>query len=76
MKIEQLKQGLSARITGFAQGRSVYRQRLLALGLVPNTVIQLMHIAPLGDPITIHVRGASLSLRKQEAAILLLEPVC
>jgi ferrous iron transport protein A len=39
----------------------------MELGLVPGTVVELMSVAPLGDPIELLVRGASLSIRWREA---------
>ncbi|MFN0157129.1 MAG: ferrous iron transport protein A [Bacteroidota bacterium] len=43
------------------------RQRLLEMGLIKGTPIELVRFAPLGDPIEIRVRGYRLSLRKVEA---------
>jgi Fe2+ transport system protein FeoA len=47
------------------------RPRLMELGLVPGTKIELVRFAPLGDPVDIRVRGYHLSLRKHEAAQVL-----
>ncbi len=69
--ITNLKRGDQARITGFNQtGDTVYRSKLLAMGLTTGTVFTVSRVAPLGDPIEIIVRGYALSLRKTEAAIL------
>ena len=40
----------------------------MEMGLVPGTVVRLVRVAPLGDPIEIDVRGCRLSIRLQEAA--------
>ena len=48
----------------------MYRAKLLALGLTRGTRIRLVNVAPLGDPVELEVRGFSLSLRKDEAAVL------
>lgn len=61
-----LQIGERARITGFAPGAKLYRQKLLAMGLTPGVDIEVLRRAPLGDPIEIKVRGYSLSLRKKE----------
>jgi Fe2+ transport system protein FeoA len=42
-------------------------RRLMELGLVPGTAIELVRRAPLGDPIEVAVRGVRLSLRRAEA---------
>jgi Fe2+ transport system protein FeoA len=42
--------------------------RLLEMGLTTGTWLQVVRLAPLGDPIEIKVRGYHLSLRREEAA--------
>ena len=49
-------------------GQGGFRRRLLELGLLPGTQGTVKSVAPLGDPIELLVRGASLSIRKQEDA--------
>ncbi len=49
-------------------GQGGFRRRLLELGLLPGTAVTVKCVAPLGDPIELLVRGASLSIRKEEAA--------
>jgi ferrous iron transport protein A len=44
-----------------------HRGRLLEMGLLVGTPIELVRFAPLGDPIEIKVRGYHLTLRKHEA---------
>ena len=43
------------------------RGRLLEMGLLVGTSVELVRFAPLGDPVEIKVRGYHLSLRKNEA---------
>lgn len=43
------------------------RGRLLEMGLLVGTPVELVRFAPLGDPVEIKVRGYYLSLRKHEA---------
>ncbi len=43
------------------------RARLLEMGLLVGTPIQLVRFAPMGDPVEIKVRGYNLSLRRHEA---------
>jgi ferrous iron transport protein A len=43
------------------------RGRLLEMGLLPGTSIELVRFAPLGDPVEIKLRNYHLSLRKLEA---------
>ena len=43
------------------------RGRLLEMGLLVGTSVQLVRFAPLGDPVEIKVRGYHLTLRRQDA---------
>ncbi len=67
--------GESGKIAGFDKSGKAYRKRLLAMGLTPGTVFTVTRFAPLGDPIEIKIRGFSLSLRKNEASILIVEKI-
>lgn len=50
------------------RGERALRRRLMEHGLVPGTEVAVTNVAPLGDPLEISVRGARLSLRRNEAA--------
>ncbi len=65
--------GDSGKIIGFDQSGKAYRKRLLAMGLTPGTTFSITRFAPMGDPVEIKIRGFSLTLRKNEAAVLLIE---
>ena len=43
------------------------RSRLMELGLVSGTPVELVRFALLGDPVEIKVRGSNLSLPRHEA---------
>jgi ferrous iron transport protein A len=75
LSIKDLVAGDSGKIVGFEQSESgkAYRKRLLAMGLTPGTEFSVTRFAPMGDPVEIKLRGFSLTLRKDEAAILLIE---
>ena len=51
-------------------GARGFRRRLLELGLTPGVAIQVLNVAPLGDPMEILVRGCHLSLRRAEADVI------
>ena len=57
------------------RSQKAYKKKLLAMGLTPGTEFTVTRVAPLGDPIEILVRGFKLSLRKDEAAALIVETV-
>ena len=48
-------------------GEGALRLRLLDMGLIPKTQVTVRKIAPLGDPIEIHLRGYELTLRREDA---------
>ena len=51
-----------------------HRGRLLEMGLLVGTPVELVRFAPLGDPVEIKVRGYHLTLRKHEADLILVRP--
>jgi ferrous iron transport protein A len=75
MNLAQMTVGQKGRIVRIQAGEAAYRQRLIAMGLIPGTEFLVSRIAPLGDPVEITVRGFALSLRKNEAGILQIERV-
>ena len=58
--------GVKGRVA-FVSGGGPLRKRLLDMGLTPDTDIEVVRVAPFGDPIQIRIRGYCLSLRKSEA---------
>ena len=55
-------------------GERSFRRRLMELGLVPGTRVELKAVAPLGDPLELLVRGSSLSIRRADAALVRVLP--
>jgi ferrous iron transport protein A len=49
------------KVTGTGRGR------LMEMGLLVGTPVELIRFAPLGDPVEIKVRGYHLTLRRHEA---------
>ncbi len=75
MQLSAMQSGERGTVLAYGAGQKAYRQRLLAMGLMPGTVFTVVRVAPLGDPYELTLRGYTLSLRKHEAAMLLVEPV-
>lgn len=69
----------TGKVKGFADTDTpdlrAYKKKLLAMGLTPGTEFTVTHIAPLGDPVEIKIRGFRLSLRQAEAALLIVQEV-
>jgi ferrous iron transport protein A len=73
IKLSELATGASATVREFPQQAPAFL-RLREMGLLVGTRVTLVRTAPLGDPIEIKVRGYHLSLRKVDAAHVLVEP--
>jgi Fe2+ transport system protein FeoA len=50
-----------------ARGSGGAAKRLLDMGLVAGAPLEVIRVAPLGDPVEISVKGYNLTLRKEEA---------
>ena len=74
-KFDQLKRGDKVEIVGYNEGDSRYKSKLLSMGLVRGVTLEVLQVAPLGDPIEVSVLSYRLSLRKQEANVLKLRRV-
>lgn len=48
-------------------------ERLFALGIFPGVLVQLLHRAPLGDPLQVKAGHTLVSLRKREADTVTVE---
>jgi len=64
--LASLEVGCSAIVTE-VKVPAEHRGRLLEMGLLVGTPVELIRFAPLGDPVEIKVRGYHLTLRKHEA---------
>ena len=56
------------------RGRGPVRQRLLDLGFVPSATVCVLRKATLGDPIELLVDDTFITLRKNEAAQIEVDP--
>jgi Fe2+ transport system protein FeoA len=70
--LSELAVGATGVVRAFVEG-SRASMRLGEMGILPGTELRVVRLAPLGDPIEIEVRGFHLSLRKTEAAEILIE---
>ena len=55
------------------RGNGAIQQRLLEMGVLEGSEVEMVRLAPLGDPLEIVVQGYHLSLRKAEARLVELE---
>jgi ferrous iron transport protein A len=69
--LADIKRGQKVRILSFSNAE--IGAKLLEMGCLPGETVSLNKRAPLGCPIAIEVAGYELSLRKHEAASVLVE---
>ncbi len=72
--LASLQPGERGLICGFAQFDQ-FTQRLMQLGFVEGTEVKVLRRAPTGDPIEVELIGYALSLRREEASAIYIDPV-
>jgi ferrous iron transport protein A len=65
--LDCLPRGTRGRITAL-DGDDPLTQRLFEMGLFEGEEVEVVGIAPLGDPLEVRLRDYRLSLRRREAA--------
>ena len=73
MLLSDLRRGDKAIIDSFTDYEASLK--LLEMGCIPGEQIEVIRIAPLGDPIAILVAGYLLSMRREEAAVVVVKKV-
>ena len=44
------------------------------MGMIPGAEVTVIKLAPMGDPIELHIRGYELTIRKEDAGKIEVEP--
>jgi len=66
-QLSNLKPGEKGRVA-FMRGGKQACQRLIDMGLTPDTYVKMVNAAPFKGPVEVEVRGTSLALGRQLAA--------
>lgn len=74
MTLNKLAIGKKSKIVAI-NGQGALRRRLLDMGLTPHTEVMVRKVAPMGDPIELHLRGYELTLRMDDAREIVIEEV-
>lgn len=74
VSIDTLREGDLGRVSFIRGGNKVLR-RLLDMGLIPGTKVDIVKVAPLNGPIEVAVRGSRLALGREIASNLFVEVV-
>ena len=72
MTLNKLKAGEKCRVTAVG-GEGELRIRLLDMGIIPGTEIEIVKYAPMGDPVQLRLRGYELTLRTSDASLIEVE---
>jgi len=72
--LNQLKPGQKGRVVKInLRGR--LRYKLMDMGLINGAQLEILGLAPLGDPMEVKLKGFNLSLRKEDAVLIMVEPL-
>ena len=66
VSLSDLKKGMSARVVNVQNQNKALRRRFLDMGITQGVIVKIKKIAPLGDPISIELRGYELCIRKSD----------
>lgn len=70
--LDMIRAGRDAKVVRVG-GREDINRKLLDMGMVPGVRIRVVRVAPTGDLTEVMVKGHHLSLRKAEAAVVIVE---
>jgi ferrous iron transport protein A len=74
MVLSGCRVGEKARITNVLLGES-QRKRIMDLGMMSGTEVEVVRKAPLGDPMIVQFRGYQVSLRMADARRIEVSPL-
>ena len=66
IKLTEIAVGKKAEVVELCS-MGLSRQRMLDLGIVPNTIIHVLRQSPFGDPTAYLIRDTCIALREEEA---------
>lgn len=70
--LREISCGSTVTVTGLT-GEGPVKRRIMDMGITKGVEVFVRKAAPLGDPVEVTVRGYELSLRKADAAMILVE---
>jgi ferrous iron transport protein A len=54
-------------------GHGAIKRRIMDMGITKGVEIYVRKVAPFGDPIELQVRGYEMTIRKADAALIIIE---
>lgn len=70
--LKEIKCGETVTVVKLA-GEGPVKRRIMDMGITKGSSIYVRKVAPLGDPIEITVRNYELTIRKEDAGIIIVE---
>ncbi len=74
MTLDNLPIGQPAIVKSYQETTPTQISHFLALGIAPETPVQVLRIAPLGCPFQVKIGQSLISIRKAEAASVVISP--
>ena len=72
MTLKDLPIGKTATVT-VVGGEGALRQHFLDMGVIPGAEVTVVKLAPMGDPIQIHLRGYDITIRKEDGEKIIMK---
>ncbi|GMB10773.1 MAG: ferrous iron transport protein A [Candidatus Improbicoccus devescovinae] len=66
MNLSELKIGQRAKVTDII-GESAIKRRLMDMGFVPDSIVEIIRYAPMGDPVQVEIENIDIVIRKDDA---------
>lgn len=57
------------------QGSGPLKRRIMDMGVTKGSELYIRKVAPLGDPVQINIRNYELSIRREDADLILVEEI-
>ncbi len=73
--LNELQIGQRGRVVGYRDDDESLLQRICEMGVNRGVTVEVVRVAPLGDPIEVSLRGYQLSVRRKEAKLIEVQPV-
>ncbi|MEE0420740.1 MAG: FeoA family protein [Lachnospiraceae bacterium] len=70
--LREIPCGLTVKVKKLS-GEGPVKRRIMDMGITKGVDIFVRKVAPFGDPVEVTVRGYELSLRKQDAEMIMVE---
>ena len=70
--LKEIQMGVKCKVAQI-NGSGAVKRRIMDMGITKGTELVVRKVAPLGDPIELTVRGYELSIRKNDAELIIVE---